>query len=66
MKTMKTLMTELYGEKGMRRPARRDELYQAIDIITETCRAHKQRLDALEGQKGVKPRYRVPAETRSM
>lgn len=56
--TMKDEMIKLYGKAGMRQPPSRDELYDAVDVIVEAVRSHKDRLDVLEGKK---PRVRVPA-----
>lgn len=65
MTSMKAEMQKIYGKDGMRRPPSRDELYDAVEIITETFKAHKARLDAIEGEKAAKPRVRVQAGSRA-
>lgn len=65
-KSVSELVGEIQGEKRMRKPPSRDEFYKNIDGLIDVIRSHKQRLEALEGQKDTKPRYRVPAKTRSI
>lgn len=62
-RTTKEAMAEIYGKSGMARPPSRNELYEAVDIITDTIRSHKRRIDALEGDK---PRVRVSAGSKKL
>lgn len=62
-RTTKEAMTEIYGKSGMARPPSRNELYEAVDIITEAMRSHKKRLSALEEGK---PRVRVSAGSKQL
>ena len=56
--SVKDQMIKLYGTAGMIRPPSRNELYDAVELITEAIKGHKDRLDALEAGK---PKVRVQA-----
>ncbi|MCG6115222.1 MAG: hypothetical protein MEQ84_08485 [Mesorhizobium sp.] len=65
MFSLRQKMLEKFGPEALRRPVSRDEFYQAVDQITETLIKHKKCIEEIDAQKGIKPRVRVPAETRS-
>lgn len=43
-------MREKLGEERMSKPASRNELFEMVDLITDTLRSHKERLDELEDE----------------
>ncbi len=61
MSSVSAHIREKVGAAAMRSPPTREELYSAVDTITETIKNHKERLDLLEGKQPEKPKVRVQA-----
>jgi len=54
-------MLDEFGPDVLKKPVSKNEFYATVDAMTEAHKALKERLDAIDGQKALKPRVRVAA-----
>lgn len=54
-------MVKEWGPEALKRPVKAGELYEIADMVTAAIRSLRERIDAIEGKKGIKPRVRVQA-----
>jgi hypothetical protein len=57
-------MLNKFGPDVLKKSISANEFYGTVDAMTEAYQDLKKRVEAVETEKGIKPRHRVPAETR--